>query len=266
MSKTEETSPTLERGSGPAVLFVHGYPLHRAMWMPQLTGLSDRYRISLLDLPGYGTAVNASVPDTLTGFGEAVRATVEGDLGGHATIVGHSFGGYVALQLFQDHPELFDRLILVSTRSGADSPEARAKRFAMTRQLAKPDEHLDVDDVAKTLLSEATWAARGPVLEVVRAIVAAAPNPTLVRTLTAIANRADLTPTLSTIGVPTLALWGSGDRLIPPAQTQALATGIPGARGVEIPGAGHLSPLEAPAEFDDAVRAFLTATDGARSR
>ena len=266
MSNAKGASPTLERGSGPAVLFVHGYPLHRAMWRPQLTGLSDAFRISLLDLPGYGTAVDAPVPDTLAGFGDAVRATVEADFGGHATIVGHSFGGYVALQLFQDHPELFDRLILVSTRSGPDSAEAREKRFAMTRRLADPNEHLDVDDVAKTLLSEATWAEHGPVLEVVRAIVASAPNRTLVPTLTAIANRSDLTPVLSKIRVPTLVLWGAGDRLIPPAQTQALATGISGARGVEIPRAGHLSPLEAPAAFDEAVRAFLVGSERASAR
>lgn len=264
MPKRAATKTTLERGSGPPVLFLHGYPLHRAMWMPQLTGLSDRYRVVLLDLPGYGTAIGASVPDTLAGFAEAVRATVEGDLGGKATIVGHSFGGYVALQLFRDHPALFERLILVSTRSGADSPEARQKRMAMVTKLEDPNEHLDVDDVAKTLLSEATWAGRGPVIEVVRAIVATAPNPTLRATLRAIAERPDNTSVLEKVRVPSLVLWGAGDRLIPPPQTQALATGIAGAQGVEIAGAGHLSPLEAPDVFDDAVRAFLVRSDGSR--
>jgi 3-oxoadipate enol-lactonase len=263
VSNTSDPRTTLERGTGPTVVFLHGYPLHRAMWMPQLTGLSDRYRIVLLDLPGYGTAVDAAVPDTLSGFAEVVRGTVEGQRGGKATIVGHSFGGYVALQLFRDHPDLFERLILVSTRSGADSPEAREKRYAMVRKLEDPKEGLDVDDVAKTLLSEATWSARGPVIEVVRAIVAAAPNP-LVRTLRAIADRPDLTPVLKGIHVPSLVVWGSGDRLIPPAQTQALVSGIEGAEGVAIPDAGHLSPLEAPDRFDDAVRAFLGRSDRPR--
>jgi 3-oxoadipate enol-lactonase len=264
MADLERATTTLERGAGPPILFVHGYPLHRGMWSPQLTGLSAGHRIVLLDLPGYGTAQDAPVPDSLAGFGDAVRAVVEGNLGGHATIVGHSFGGYVALQLYRDHPKLFDRLVLVSTRSGADTPEAREKRFATARRISEPGGHLDVEEVAKTLVSEATWTGGGPIPEMARSIVAAAPNATVVQTLTAIANRADLTPVLGTIHVPTLVLWGAADRLIPPAQSQALSTGIPGARGVELPGAGHLAMLETPNAFDEAVRTFLAATDHPR--
>jgi 3-oxoadipate enol-lactonase len=265
MSGQSRPSVTTERGAGRPVLFVHGYPLHRAMWTPQLTGLSAGHRIVLLDLPGYGTANSAPVPDTLAGFGDAVRSVVEGDLGGHATIVGHSFGGYVALNLYKDHPELFERLVLVSTRSGADTPEAREKRFATARRISEPGGHLDVDEVAKTLVAESTWAGGGPIREMARSIVAAAPNATVVQTLTAIANRPDLTPVLAKIRVPTLVLWGGSDQLIPPAQSQALVTGVAGARGVELPGAGHLGSLETPTEFDDAVRSFLAATDAARA-
>jgi pimeloyl-ACP methyl ester carboxylesterase len=261
MSKSSDSNPVLERGSGKAVVFLHGYPLHRAMWMPQLSGLSDRHRVALLDLPGYGTMAGAKVPDTLSGFSESVRSVIEGEFGGKATIVGHSFGGYVALQLYRDHPNLFERLVLVSTRSGADSPEAREKRMATAKRLSLPAEHLDVEETSKSLLAEGTWAGGGPVPEVVRAIVAAASNPTIVRTLTAIANRPDNTPVLATIRVPTLVMWGAGDRLIPPDQTKALVGAVPGGRGVEIPRSGHLSPLEAPAEFDAAVRSFLDESD-----
>jgi 3-oxoadipate enol-lactonase len=264
MSEPEPAARTVERGSGPPVLFLHGYPLHRAMWMPQLTGLSAHHRVVLLDFPGYGTAATDPVPETLAGFGEAVRAVVEGTLGGRASIAGHSFGGYVALQLYHDHPDLFERLLLVSTRSGADTPEAKEKRLATARRLANPTEHLDLDEVAKSLVAEATWAGGGPVRELVRSIVAAAPNATVVRTLTAIANRADLTPVLATIRVPTLVTWGAADRLIPPTQSQALVAGVAGARGAELSGAGHLAPLETPTEFDAAVRSFLSGTDGSR--
>lgn len=266
MSSPWAWNAVVERGSGPVVLFLHGYPLHRAMWMPQLTGLSDHFRVALLDLPGYGSSAGATVPDTMAGFSEAVRAVVEGEFRGKATIVGHSFGGYVALQLYRDHPEIFERLILVSTRSGADTPEAREKRLATAARLSRPGEHLDLDETAKSLLSEATWNGGGPVVEVVRAIVASASNATIVRTLTAIANRPDQAPVLSTVRVRTLVLWGAGDRLIPPAQTQALVAAIPGARGVEIPAAGHLTSLEAPAKFNETVRSFLDETDRAAIR
>ncbi|MCI4325531.1 MAG: alpha/beta hydrolase [Thermoplasmata archaeon] len=259
---TESRGDSLEvQGTGPGVLFLHGYPLQRAMWRPQLLGLSDSYRVGLLDLPGYGTAAAAPVPDTLAGFGEAIRRTVRDQMGGRATIVGHSFGGYIALQLYADHPELFERLVLVSTRSGADSPEAREKRNATARRLASPTEHLDVDEMAKSLLAEATWTEQGPVVAVTRAMVAAASNTTIVRTLSAIADRPDQTPRLGSIRVPTLVLWGANDRLIPPPQTRDLVGGIPGARGVEIEGAGHLGPLERPDAFNAALRGFLRESD-----
>lgn len=266
MAESSAPSPLLTRGSGRPVLFLHGYPLHRAMWSPQLSTLSARNRVALLDLPGYGTAARSAVPDTMAGFAEAVRAVVEGDLGGTATIVGHSFGGYVALQLYRDHPELFEGMVLLSTRSSADSAEAREKRLATATRLATASEHLDIDDTAKGLLAEATWAERGPVVEVVRAMVAAAPNASIIRTLQAIAHRPDQGSMLPTVQVPTLVVWGAGDRLIPPAQTQSLVGAIAGARGTEIPAAGHLSPLEAPARFDEAVRAFLEGTGGVRAR
>jgi len=255
---------TIERGTGPPVLFVHGYPLNRAMWTPQLVELSASHRVVLLDLPGFGAATDEPVPATLEGFAESVRSVIEGELGGRATVVGHSFGGYVLLQLYRDHPDLFDRAILVSTRSGADSADAREKRLATVRRLADPTEHLDADEVTKSLLAETTWTAGGPVRDQVRSMVTSASNSTVSRTLTAIASRPDFTPVLARIRVPTLVVWGTLDRLIPPPQTQALADGIANAQRCELIRAGHLGSLETPDEFNAAVRSFLRATDAPR--
>lgn len=256
----------LEKGYGTSVVFLHGYPLHRAMWGPQLETLSDRHRIILLDLPGYGTSKGQPVPDSLAGFAQSVAETLDKRVGGPSTIVGHSFGGYVALQLYRDRPDLFHGLALVSTRSEADSPEAREKRLATAARLASPTEKLDVDATARGLLAEANWDVEAPLVELVRGMVASAPNSTIVNTLHAIANRADLTPVLADVKVPTLVVWGAKDGLIPPARTQALVAAIPGGRGVEIPGAGHLSPLEAPEAFNEELLRFLPMADARRPR
>jgi pimeloyl-ACP methyl ester carboxylesterase len=257
--------PVLERGAGPTLLFLHGYPLHRAMWNPQLDSLSDHCRVLLADLPGFGTASDHAVPDTLAGFARAVETTVESRVGGPVTVVAHSFGGYIALQLYRDRPDLFERLVLVSTRSEADAPEARAKRLATAERLGNPSERLDVDAAAHPLLSEQSRTGRPRVVEAVRAMVAAAPNRAMVGALRAIANRPDLTPVLASIRVPTLVVWGAQDELMPPARTQALREGVVGSKGVEIAGAGHMSPLEDPPSFDRAVRDFLAATEERRS-
>jgi 3-oxoadipate enol-lactonase len=265
VSDTTPSLPVLERGTGPALLFLHGYPLHRAMWTAQLESLSDCCRVLLVDLPGFGTANDLPVPDTLAGFARSVENTIRARVGGPATVVAHSFGGYIALQMFQDRPDLFERLVLVSTRSEADSPEARAKRLATAERLAKPSEQLDVDAAVRPLLSEQSRTGRPQVVEAVRALVAAAPNRAMVGALRAIANRPDLTPVLPGIRVPTLVVWGANDELIPPPRTQALRDAIAGSKGIEVAGAGHMSPLEDPPTFDRVVRDFLAASDARRS-
>jgi pimeloyl-ACP methyl ester carboxylesterase len=244
-------------GVGEPIVFLHGYPLHHAIWEPQLKALAAHHRIILIDLPGYGASSGHSVPTTQAGFAEAVRATLESIGATPATLVGHSFGGYVALQLHHDHPALFRRLVLVSTRSGADTPEAKAKRLATVARLGSPSEHLDYPATVSALVAPATEAAGGPTIELIRSIVQSVSNPTIVATLQAIADRPDLTASLRTVRVPTLVVWGERDRLIPPDQTQAMVGEIRSARGVGIPEAGHLSSLEQPSRLNQALSDFL---------
>ncbi|MGA8302712.1 MAG: alpha/beta hydrolase [Thermoplasmata archaeon] len=256
-SESPSNWPALERGSGPAVVFLHGYPLNHSMWTPQLEDLSFSHHVILLDLPGYGLAGDWSVPDTLSGFAESVHRTLIERFSTPVAFVGHSFGGYVAIQLFRDHPEQFRALILTNTRSEPDSPEAKEKRLALAARLEDPTQSLEVDEVARSLVAPATWHMGGPVVENVRSMVREARPATIRSTLRAIADRPDSTPVLPNIRVPALVVWGSEDRLIPPQQTQLMVPRIPGGTGVGIAGAGHLPSLEKSQAFSGAVRDFL---------
>jgi len=249
--------PALERGEGAPVVFLHGYPLSHAMWQPQLEALSRDHHVVLLDLPGYGLAAEWPVPNTLAGFSRHLYGMLASRFAGPLALVGHSFGGYVALQLYHDAPELFSALILTNTRSEADTPEARAQRLATAGQLEDPTHHLDVEAITRSLVAPATWARRGPVVETVRSMVRETRSSTVIASLHAIADRPDLTPVLSTVHVPTLVLWGAEDQLIPPARSQSMVPRIPNGRGVSIPGAGHLPSLEAPESFDRTLNEFL---------
>jgi pimeloyl-ACP methyl ester carboxylesterase len=73
----------------------------------------------------------------------------------------------------------------------------------------------------------------------------------------AMARRPDSTADLAWVDVPTLVIVGEEDTLTPLAEAEAMAAAVPAARLVRIPGAGHLSAVEAPAEFNAAVRSFL---------
>ncbi|MGC2034375.1 MAG: alpha/beta hydrolase [Thermoplasmata archaeon] len=249
--------PAIERGEGRPVVFLHGYPLSHEIWLPQLETLSARDRVVLLDLPGYGLARDWPVPDSLSGFAESVHQTFARQFTSPVVVVGHSFGGYVALELFRNHPEQFQAIVLTNTRSEPDGVEAREKRLATAKRLEDPSQFLDIEGTIRGLFSPRTGEAAGPLLETARTIVRNVPSRTIIGTLKAIAGRSDLTPVLSTIHVPALVIWGEEDRLIPPAQSRSMVARIPGSSGVGIPEAGHLPSLEAPEAFARTLNGFL---------
>jgi 3-oxoadipate enol-lactonase len=245
------------RGRGPPVVFLPGYPLDHRIWSEQLRGLSDGHEVVLIDLPGFGADWRTPAPETLSAFAEAVAGTMLEGKQHPATIVGHSFGGYVALQLYLDHSELFDRMILVSTRSTADTPEQRAKRLATAQGLEAPGQKLDVEATVRGLVATKSWEGNSSAVGIAREVVASCRSDSARGALRAMASRPDLTSVLRSVKVPTLVVWGEEDHLIPPGETRVLAEEIPQATGVGIPGAGHLTMLEAPELFNAAVRSFL---------
>ncbi len=249
--------PALERGEGSPVVLLHGYPLTHAMWQPQLDALATDHRVILLDLPGFGLAEEWTAPTTLAEFADTVHRTLAREVPGPMVVIGHSFGGYIALQMYRDHPDLFAGLVLADTRSEADTPEARTKRWASIERLKDPREPLDVEAAVRGLLAARTWERRNPIVETVRAMVGGARRGPILATLQAIADRPDLSPVLSTLRVPTLVVWGEEDQLIPPAQSRAMVPRIPEGVGTGIPDAGHLPSLESPAAFSRAVRQLL---------
>jgi pimeloyl-ACP methyl ester carboxylesterase len=247
----------VQRGTGMPVVFLHGYPLHHAMWAPQLEILSSEYHVILLDLPGFGLAEQQPVPETLVGFAQHVHRSITELLPGPVVVVGHSFGGYIALQWYREHPEIFRALVLTDTRSSADSPEAREKRMALVHRLEDPAQSLDVEETTRGLLAPTTWERGGALVDQVRTMVRDARRPALRGSLRAMADRSDLTEVLSTIAVPTLVVWGEEDHLIPPNQTESMVTRIPSAAGVGIPSAGHLPSMETPTAFGTTLGKFL---------
>lgn len=252
--------PAIEQGKGNPVVFLHGYPLSHAMWEPQLRTFAAGHYVVLLDLPGYGLAHESPIPDSLTGFADSVHTTLARRFTSPAVVVGHSFGGYIALEMFRKYPEQVAALVLTNTRSEPDTPEAREKRLATARRLEDPTRSLDVEEVVKGLLAPATRESGGQVVETVREMVRSAKSQTVIGTLRAIADRPDLSPVLATINVPTLVIWGEEDHLIPPALTQSMVARIRGSTGVGIPRAGHLPSLETPELFGRALSDFLSRT------
>lgn len=240
-----------EAGEGATVLFLHGLGMTRTGWDAQLLALADGYRCVAWDLPGYGASL--PLPDfSLEAAADAAAMLID-RLGGSAHVVGLSMGGMVALHLALRHPECVRSLSLVDTSPafGMDGTDPEAWRAA---RLAPLEAGAEVADFAEPVLRGVM--APDPAPRAVEAAVQSmlrVPISGLMQTIAALPAH-DVRARLGAITAPTLVVVGELDEETPPAYAEALASGIPGARLEVIPGAGHLTPFEAPAALSRLLR------------
>lgn len=229
----------------PAALLLHAFPLDARMWEGQRATLEEEsYAVVAPDLPG---------PEPELGFGSWARR-VAGLVEGPFVPVGVSMGGYLAFELWRQAAERIPALVLADTRATPDTAEQRQARDDSIRLLGEDGFVPFWEALAPKLFSP---GAQPTVVERSRALASEQALTGLVTALETLRDRPDSRPTLPTIGVPTLVVVGEEDGLTPPSDADALAAGLPKARKVCIPGAGHLTPLERPTDFNEALLGFL---------
>ena len=170
-------------------------------------------------------------------------------------LVGMSMGGYVALEVMRQAPGRVTHLGLFDTSGRADDPE-RQQRRREGIVLAEAGKYAQVvANALPGLLAPAN--VDGPIGAELRAMMLRVGAKTYMRQQQAILSRVDSRPSLGAITVPTLVAVGDLDTLTPRALSVELAAGIDGAELVSIPGAGHSTPMEAPAVVTGLIGALL---------
>ena len=245
-----------EIGSGKPVLLVHGYPLDGAMWSGVARALSTQFRVLKPDLPGRGNT-EAPAPDSIEGYADFLEAIV-GQLEGSVGLAGFSFGGYITMALLKRRPEKIRALALVDTRASADDEAGRRKRDETIAAVRSNGLAPVLESMPGKLLSPESFA-RQDLLERVQRIISRQTSETIEADLVAMRGRPDSTAFLREISIPTIVLVGERDALTPPADSEAMAAAIPGARLVTIPGAGHLAPMERPKVVSQVLEDFFAA-------
>ena len=238
-----------------ALVLIHAFPLSGAMWGHEVRALRDAADpIIAPSLPGFGgTAVprgDASMDD----YADSVVAAMDAAKVERAAIAGLSMGGYVAFALWRRHRDRIERLFLADTRAEADTEEARDKRLRLAALIR---EH----GIEALLKTPPPWLRKGsphwdPLLKMIRGQT---PDGVAQGSI-AMGNRPDSRPDLPTIDVPTTVVVGEVDEITPLEMSQSMVDLIPGAKLSIIPGAGHISNLEAPTAFEAALRAWLRRT------
>jgi len=243
-------------GDGPPLVLLHGGPLDSREFHRQISDLSDEFDVVAWDAPGCGRSSDPPetfrLPDYADCLAEFIKAL--GLEGPH--VLGLSWGGGLALELYRQHPAIPRSLVLASAYAGWGGslpPEEVKQRLERAlRESEMPREHL-VSTWVPTFFSE---SVPPEVVEEVTAIVSEF-HPAGIRIGLRAFAEADLRDVLPRIKVPTLLLYGDKDVRSPLHIAEALHARIPGSRLVVMAGVGHVSDMEAPERFNAEVRGFL---------
>jgi pimeloyl-ACP methyl ester carboxylesterase len=252
-----------EAGRGRTVVWLHAFPLDRQMWRGQLQAFSGRGRMIAVDLRGFGESSQFTLEPSIDQMAEdVVRLLDRLGVAGPVVVAGLSMGAYVALALARHHAQRLAGLILADTRAEADSPQARSGREQMIALAEKGSAAAVIDQMMPRMVSDQTRQERPQVIEEIRRIATAQSPVAMANAQRAMRDRADSGEILGTIRVPTLVMVGESDAMSPPSVADDLAGGIAASKRVTIGGAGHLSSLERPDDFNSALGAFLASVGG----
>lgn len=253
-----------EAGDGRPVVVVHGFPADGRVFDGQLRAAASgrlEARLLAVDLPGFGRTpapgpqVEVLSVDALV---DALATFLE-ELGLDRVVIGGlAIGGYLAIELAARHPERVGGLVLIGVKPVPDAAANGPRREEVARLAL---EHGSAA-VAAELANEPFAATTGPAPRArFRGMIEEADPAAIAALVRGLHRRPDPVPALEAIaaaGIPALVIAGADDPFTKPADARRLADMLPGSPFEEIPGAGHLPPLEHPAAVTNAIGRFLT--------
>ena len=260
---------TVRGADGPAVVLIHGLMSSTDEWAKNMDALAQVHRTWAIDLIGFGYSSRLAEPKYSCKYlANSVHEFLDRQGIARASIVGHSLGGAVALQLAHDAPEHVDKLILIDAAAYIFGwfrmvrlmtsipyvPRALARRMLANPRVHESSLRNALGDPAQ--LDERALAARLRATRVkgtLDALLAMSASP----------QAAEGPEGLDRITVPVLILWGEQDFVLPLRHGRRLARDLPNAHLEIVPGAGHLPNEERPERVNALMLEFLSRDDGA---
>ncbi len=262
---------------GPAIVLVHGITSNSANWERVIDLLAVNHRVVAPDLFGHGDSAKPRGDYSLGAYASGVRDLLQALGIERATVVGHSLGGGVAMQLGYQFPDMAERLVLVDsgglgrevsvllraaslpgsefvlpllTRTGLLGAGAAVER-ALSRLGLRVK--TDLREMARGHASLAAHDARHAFLTTLRAIVDINGQRVDARDRLYLASQ-----------LPTLIVWGARDPIIPVAHGQGAHHLIPNSRLEVFPEAGHFPHVDEPHRFAELLDGFIAETEPAQ--
>jgi pimeloyl-ACP methyl ester carboxylesterase len=248
------------KGQGPPLVLLHGALSDSRIWRWNSNVLSGNFTVLAWDAPGCGRSDDPPESFRLPDYADVLAELIQSLNLQNPHILGLSFGGGLALELYRQYPEIPKSLILVSAYAGwagSLSPvEVETRLNNGLRQLKMAPEEV-VDSWIPTLFSESVPSDFvGKVKAIMRDF-----HPEGMRTMLHSFAEADLREVLPKIKIPTLLLYGEDDIRSPLEVAEKLHSNIKTSKLVVIPGTGHVVNIETPAAFNTIVKRFINSME-----
>ena len=247
-------------GSGPAILMIHGFTNHGMVWAEQVADLLHAgYRVVIPDLAGHGLSQAADRKTTVDDLAADMLALLDHLSIDKTVICGLSLGGMIAQYMAADHPQRVSALAIANSCVDSTGPDVVAAIQSWIEMFERPDGPLlRMQAVWPQMLNERYRAS--PTAEAFLAswqrINGKIPGTSFANVARGL-QEFKSTDRLKDVRMPCLVITGEFDRLFPPAVCKEIATLISGASFSLIPGAGHLSSLDSPRQFNELLLQFL---------
>jgi pimeloyl-ACP methyl ester carboxylesterase len=247
-----------EAGRGIPLLFIHGFPLSKAIWQPQLEGLNTSFHIITPDLRGHGDSQAVPGPYSMQLLANDLNSLLD-NLGINQPVVvcGHSMGGYLTFEFYRQYPQRVAGLIFTATRAADDPPEGKVNRDKAAQNVTLDGVTPIVEGMLPKILSPEVFDSNPDLVEHVKDIMMGTSAEGTIGALMAMKDRPDSTPTLAEINVPSLVIHGREDQIIPLADAEQMAGTIQDCEFVIYDNAGHLPSLEDPYRYTNVVLDFM---------
>jgi pimeloyl-ACP methyl ester carboxylesterase len=221
-------------GRGDPVVLVHGLCGSSRWWTPTLA-LAQRYRVYLVDLPGFGSLRHLGQQFALATASEWIRIWMNAVGLEQPSIVGHSMGAHIALRLAIDHPSRVRRLVIIAPAGivPVGSVLAHCGAFARAARLT----------------------SRQFLVTLARDVFRA--QPSAVRSAASALGKQDLRAELPSVSMPTLVICGDRDPLVSLPLARLIARTIRSAQLVVLQSTGHIPMFENPIGVNQALTRFL---------
>jgi 3-oxoadipate enol-lactonase len=248
-----------ERGEGKPLLLVHGFPLSRMMWEPQISSLSEYARVLAPDLRGHGGSTSTPGAYSMDLFASDLHEFL-GQMGITEPVVlaGLSMGGYICFAFLRKYPERVAGLILAATRAAPDTEQGKQARDEMAAKAVEEGPGSVAEKMLPKMMAPGTYEDQPGLVDKIKSIMGTTSVNGMRGALLGMKDRPDSYDTLTQFRGPTLILHGEDDQLIPPSEAEAMQAVLSEAKLIMIPGAGHMLNLEQPDIFNRAAAAFLS--------